>query len=337
MILVTGGSGLVGSHLLYELTSSGFKVKALKRSTSDLSNLKKTFKIYNSNYKELLNKIEWIDGDVSNTESLREACKGVKTIYHCAAIVSFNPEDKEKIHNINIEGTSNIVNLCIENSIRLCFVSSIATLGNFTSSPINENSHFNKNTPHSEYSYSKFLSEEIIWKGVDRGLNTVIVNPSIILGFGHWNTGSSKLITTVANGLAFYTKGMTGYIDVRDLCRAMHLLADSDIKSERFIINGGNFTYQELFSQIAKGLNLDAPKYYASPLLTGIGWRIAKLKTKLSGKKASLTKETARSSHNISKYDGSKITNFIKNFSYTPFEQTIMDICKAYKVQEFND
>lgn len=337
MILVTGGSGLVGSHLLYELTSSGCKVKALKRSSSNLSNLINTFRTYNSNYKELLSKIEWIDGDVSDINSLTEACKGVKTIYHCAAIVSFNVEDKEKIHNINIQGTSNIANLCIKNNIRLCFVSSIASLGNFTSTPIDENSHFNKNTPHSEYSYSKFLSEEVIWKAIKRGLNSVIVNPSVILGFGHWNTGSSKLITSVANGLAFYTKGKTGYIDVRDLCKAMHLLTNSSIKSERFIINGGNFTYKELFSQIAKGLNIDAPKYYASPLLTGIGWRIAKLTAKLNGKKASLTKETARSSHNTSIYDGSKITRSIKDFSYTPFEQTIIDICKAYKMQEFND
>lgn len=340
MILVTGGTGLVGSHLLYELTSSDYNVKALKRSTSNLSNLTNTFKQYTDNYHELLNKIEWIDGDISNMNSLNKACKGVNTIYHCAAMVSFNPEDKGHIHKTNIEGTSNIVNICLDNNIRLCYVSSIASLGNYTPETgdlIDENSCFNKDTPHSEYSYSKFLSEEVIWKGVAKGLNTVIVNPSVILGFGHWNTGSSKLITTVAKGLTFYTKGMTGYVDVRDLCKAMHSLTKSGIKSERFILNGGNYTYQDLFSTIAEELGQKAPQYYASKFITCLGWRLAKLSNIFSDKKASLTKETARSSHNISKYNGHKITNFISNFSYTPFKQTIKDICKSYKMQEFND
>jgi len=337
MILVTGGTGLVGSHLLYELTSSGFNVKALKRSSSCLDNIKNTFKIYTSEYHQLFKNIEWIDGDMSDSASINNACEGIDTIYHCAAMVSFNPEDKDLMHKINIQGTSNIVDLCIKKDIRLCYVSSVASLGNYVNKPIDESSRFNPDTPHSQYSYSKFNSEEIVWKGVDKGLNVVIVNPSIILGFGHWHAGSSKLISTVAKGLSFYTNGKTGYVDVRDLCRAMHLLTETNIKSEKFILNGGNFTYRELFTFIAKALDLEPPKYYASPLLTGLGWRFAKLKSILTGKKASLTKETARSSHNISGFNGDKIQNFLPDFSYTPFYETITDICEAYKLQQFND
>ena len=333
MILVTGGTGLVGSHLLYELTSSCINTKALKRSTSSLKNLINTFKTYTLEYENLLKKIEWIDADVNDKLSLEEACKGVTTIYHCAAMVSFNPEDREKMHSINVDGTSNIVELCIENKIRLCHVSSIASLGDYKDEPIDEYSCLNPNTPHSEYSYSKLNSEEIVWEGVNRGLNMVIVNPSVILGFGHWNSGSSKLISTVAKGLKFYTKGKTGYIDVRDLCRAMHLLTESNIKSERFILNGGNYTYKELFSTIAQALELEPPKYYASRALTNLAWRIAKLKSVLTGQKASLTKETARSSHNISEYNGNKITNHLQNFTYTALKTTIKDICEAYKLQ----
>lgn len=333
MILVTGGTGLVGSHLLYELTSSGLKTKALKRSTSSLKNLINTFKTYTSEYKNLLNKIEWIDGDVNDKLSLGEACKGVSTIYHCAAMVSFNPEDKEKMHSINVDGTANIVEICIKNKIRLCHVSSIASLGDYKDEPIDEYSCLNPNTAQSEYSYSKLNSEEIVWEGVNRGLNMVIVNPSIILGFGHWNSGSSKLISTVAEGLNFYTKGRTGYIDVRDLCRAMHLLTESNIKSERFILNGGNYTYKELFYTIAEALKLKPPKYYASRPLTNIAWRIAKLKSLLTGRKAILTKEIAFSSHNISEFNGNKITNYLQNFKYTALKTTIEDICEAYKLQ----
>lgn len=341
MILVTGGTGLVGSHLLYELTSSDFNVKALKRKTSNLENLINTFKYYTDDYQKLLNKIEWLEGDITDKESLKDNLKGLSTIYHCAAIVSFNPQDKEKIHDINIQGTSNIVDLCIENNIRLCYVSSIASLGEykyvpgkeFQNSAIDENTSLNLDSPHSEYSLSKYYSEEIIWDAINKGLNCIIVNPSVILGFGHWYSSSSKLFTTVAKGLSFYTKGKTGYVDVRDLCRAMHLLADSDIKSERFILSAGNYSYKDLFTLIAKGLNLNPPKYYASPFLTAIAWRLGKIKEVLTGKKASITREIARSSHNYSLYNGNKIKDYIKNFNYTPFDETIKDICQKYKMQ----
>jgi nucleoside-diphosphate-sugar epimerase len=341
MILVTGGTGLVGSHLLYELTSSDFNVKAIKRKTSNLENITKTFKYYTKDYQRLLDKIEWIDGDVTDKDSLSIILKDIKTLYHCAAMVSFNPQDKKIMQEINIQGTNNIVELCIKNKIRLCYVSSIASLGEykyvkgkeFQNDPVDENTSLNPDSPHSEYSMSKFHSEEILWQGINKGLNCVIVNPSVILGFGHWKTGSSKLIRTVANGLSFYTKGKTGYVDVRDLCKAMHQLCISDIKSERFILNAGNYTYQELFTLIAEELGLKAPKYYASPLITGIAWRIAKIKEIISGKKASLTKETARSSHNYSLYNGNKISMYLNNFQYTPFKESIKDICEKYKMQ----
>lgn len=341
MILVTGGTGLVGSHLLYELTSSDFNVKAIKRKTSNLENLKQCFKYYTKDYQKLLDKIEWIEADVSDRDSLKKSLKNVKTLYHCAAMVSFNPKDKEKMRDINIQGTRDIVNLCIENDIRLCFVSSIATLGDynyvkgkeFQNEPIDEFTSLNPNSPHSEYSITKFESEEIVWNGINNGLNAVIVNPSIILGFGHWNTGSSKLITTVAKGLSFYTKGRTGYVDVRDLVKAMHLLTISNIKSDRFILNSGNYSYKELFSLIAKALKVKEPKFYASPFLTGIAWRIGKIKEIVTGKKSSLTKETARSSHNYSLYNGNKIKDYIYGFEYRTFEESIEDICNAYKKQ----
>jgi nucleoside-diphosphate-sugar epimerase len=341
MILVTGGTGLVGSHLLYELTSSDFNVKAVKRKTSNLDNLEQCFKYYTKDYQKLLDKIEWVMADVSDKDSLKDSLKDVKTLYHCAAMVSFNPQDKEIMKEININGTKNIVELCTENEIRLCYVSSIASLGDynyvkgkeFQNDPVDEFTSLNPDSPHSEYSITKFKSEEIVWEGINHGLNAVIVNPSVILGFGHWGTGSSKLITTVAKGLSFYTKGRTGYVDVRDLVKAMHLLAVSNIKSDRFLLNAGNYSYQELFCLIAKNLGMKEPKYYASPLLTGIAWRIEKIKEIFTGKKASLTRETARSSHNYSLYNGNKIKDYIYGFQYRAFGESIEDICKAYKKQ----
>lgn len=335
MILVTGGTGLVGSHLLYELTSScSIKIKATKRKTSSLNNLINVFKQYTDNYQPLLNKIQWVDADLENLESLENLFINIKTLYHCAAIVSFNPEDKQKIYKTNMLGTQKLVDICIKNKIRLCFVSSIASLGNYHKTPITEKDEFEAEKPHSIYSWSKYKSEQIVWEGINNGLNAVIVNPSIILGFGHWNSGSSLLFKQIAKGMIFYTKGITGYVDVRDVAKAMHQLTISNIKSERFILNAENISYKTLFKLIAKHLNKAKPYIYASPIITNISWRILHLISKLNKKKPNLTKETARSAHNKSFYNGNKICKILDSFEYKNIETTIKETCEAFNSKE---
>ena len=97
MILVTGGTGLVGSHLLFDLIKSGEKVRALKRSTSDLSIVKKVFSCYSNDYENLFSEIEWVEGDILNIFSLKDSMEGVDKIYHSAALVSFSPEEKNNL------------------------------------------------------------------------------------------------------------------------------------------------------------------------------------------------------------------------------------------------
>lgn len=335
MILVTGGTGLVGSHLLYELTSScNIKIKATKRKTSSLDNLIKVFKQYTKDYQPLLDKIQWVNADLQDLSSLEGLFINIKTLYHCAALVSFNPEDKQTIYKTNMLGTQKLVDICINKKIRLCFVSSIGSLGNYHKQAICEKDEFEANKPHSIYSWSKYKSEQIVWEGIKKGLDAIIVNPSIILGFGHWNSGSSLLFKQVAEGLKFYTKGTTGYVDVRDVAKAMHQLTISDIKSERFILNAENLSYKSLFRLIAKHLNKPKPYIYASPIITGITWRILYIISKISKKKPNLTKETARSAHNKSLYNGNKICNFLDNFEYREIETTIKETCEAFKTQK---
>jgi len=333
LILITGATGLVGSHMLYELTSSDLNIKALKRKTSNLNAVKKTFKCHTNKYDQFFDKIEWVEGDINNKESIDNITNNVDTIYHCAAMVSFSKNDKELIHKTNIEGTKNIVDICLKKNIRLCFVSSIATLGETKNryEYIDEYTPRKEDSIHSEYSISKYLSEEIVTSAIKKGLNAVIVNPSVILGFGHWQSGSSLIISTVAKKLPFYTKGRTGFVDVRDVCKAMKLLTESEITGERFILNQGNYSYKELLTLLAKHLQVRKPFIYASPLLTELAWRIGFLIKLIGGKEPSITKETSRSSHNISFYSGEKIKNYLQNFHYTPFEETIKDISNCYK------
>ncbi|GAB7089125.1 NAD-dependent epimerase/dehydratase family protein [Marinifilum fragile] len=338
MILVTGGTGLVGSHLLFDLLKNGNKVRALKRSSSNIDLVRKTFSFYSKDADQLFESIEWFDGDMLDPDSLEEALEGVKDVYHCAALVSFKKEDKKNLLDINVEGTRNLVNACIDNNIRkFCMVSSIAALGTPEEGEdtVNETTPWSPEDKRSGYSLSKFQSELEVWRGIEEGLNAVIVNPSIILGPGQWDKGSSLLFSTVAKGLKYFTRGITGYVDVRDVSKAMIQLMESDIVNERFILNGDDCTYEFIFKTIAKHIGLEGPTKYASPKMTEIGWRLASLQKIFLFKQPSFTKETARASHNIRKYSNQKIKDAL-NFEFIDIEKSIKDTVQHYPIPAKN-
>lgn len=332
MILVTGGTGLVGSHLLYNLVKAGHNVRALKRSTSNLNNVRTTFAYYSDNIESLFNQIHWIDGDMLDPDTLEEAMDGVTHLYHTAALVSFNGKDHEMMRRINLVGTRHLVNLCIQKKIeKLCFVSSVAALGNPEEgdNTVTESTPWSPEDNRSGYSLSKFESELEVWRGINEGLNAVIVNPSIILGPGQWDKGSSQLFTTVAKGLKFFTRGITGYVDVRDVSNAMIQLMESDIHAQRFILNGENRSYEYIFKTIAHAINIPEPTTYAAPWMTEIGWRLASLKKILFLGTPSFTRETARTAHSKKYFSNDKICKAL-DFKFTPIQQTINNIAKHY-------
>lgn len=332
MILVTGGTGLVGSHLLFYLAKKGETIRALKRENSSLQDVRECFAYYSNKAGELFDKIEWVNGDMLDVDSLDDALQGITKVYHCAALVSFKKADKALMKNINVEGTRNIVDACIDAKIeKFCFVSSIAALGTpeENGDQVTETTPWSPEDKRSGYSVSKFNSELEVWRGIEEGLDAVIVNPSIILGPGQWHKGSSMLFTTVAKGMKYFTRGITGYVDVRDVSKAMIQLMESGIKNQRFLLNADNYSYEFIFKSIARALNLPEPSKYASPLLTGIGWRLAYLKTIFLFKESSFTKATARSSHNCTYYSNQKIKNAL-DFEFIRVEDSIRDTAKHY-------
>ncbi len=328
MIFVTGGTGLVGAHLLFELTSAGKKVTALKRKTSNLQQVLKTFSYYSENSQNLFNQIEWVDGDILEYFSLEKLLKGVTEIYHCAAIISFQTKERSKMISNNVEGTANLVNAAIENGVtKICHVSSIAALGRLENGElVTEETNWVPTKNISGYSESKFFSEAEIWRGIEEGLDAVIVNPSIILGPANWENGSAKMFKTIWNGMKFYTKGITGFVDVKDVTRAMIQLMDKSnfetCKSKRFILNSENLSYESVFSQIATELDKLKPTIFASSFLLNIVWRVATFASRIIGKPSMITRETAASSNQINNFDGSKITRTI-NFKYLPISESI--------------
>lgn len=328
MIFVTGGTGLLGAHLLFELTSAGKNVKALKRETSKLQQVLKIFSYYSENPKELFDKIEWVDGDILDYFTLEELLKGVSEIYHCAAIVSFQPDERHKMISNNVEGTANLVNAAIENGVKkICHVSSIAALGRLENGElITEDTNWVPSKKTSGYSESKFFSEAEIWRGTEEGLDAVIVNPSIIFGPANWESGSAKMFKTIWDGMKFYTKGITGFVDVKDVVRAMILLMDDSnfetCKNQRFLLNSENLNYQDILTQIANELEKPKPNIFASNFILGIVWRAATFYSWITGKHSMITRDSVSNSNAINNFDGSKITRILY-FQYKPISCSI--------------
>jgi dihydroflavonol-4-reductase len=336
MIFVTGGTGLVGAHLLFELTSAGKSVKALKRKTSNLQQVLKTFSYYSENSKELFDKIEWVDGDILDYFTIEKLLKGVTEVYHCAAIVSFQAKDRYKMIANNVEGTANLVNAANENGVRkICHVSSIAALGRLENGElITEETNWIPVKGISGYSESKFFSEAEIWRGIEEGLDAVIVNPSIIFGPANWETGSAKMFKTIWDGMKFYTKGVTGFVDVKDVARGMiQLMDDSNFKTcknQRFILNSENLSYQNVFKQIANEFDKPGPTIFASNFLLSIVWRVATFASWISRKPSMITRDSVANSNEVNNFDGSKITRTL-DFKYIPISKSIKQTASFLK------
>ncbi len=334
MILITGSTGLVGSHLLYKLSSNGEKVRAIYRSEHKLDNVKNVFSGYSDNYKTLFDSIEWVQADILDIPSLTAAFEGVSYVYHCAAFVSFEPDKYRLLRKTNIEGTANIVNLCLSNSItKLCYVSSVAVIRNPNNSlPINEEAEWNPEAENNVYAITKYGAEMEVWRGTQEGLNAVIVNPGVILGAGIWRYGSGSLFKKAHSGLKYYTSGSVGIVDVEDVVTIMINLTKSQISNERFILVAENWTYKDFLQAMATSVNASPPNKIASQLLLQIAWRLDWLTHKLTGKRRQLTKHLVTSLSMTILYDNTKIKSVL-NFEFKKVNQSINYIGQLYLKQ----
>jgi len=237
MIFVTGGTGLVGSHILLNLSKKGKPFKAIKRASSSLKICENVFHYYGE--QESFKKIFWVEGDINNIPSLEVGMQDCELVIHCAAMVSFHPSEAALMQKINVEGTVNIVNVSLSKGIKkLAYISSIAALGrNSTTGIVDEQCYFKATKFDSNYALSKYYAEQEVWRASQEGLDVVIINPSVILGPGAWSKGSSQIFQKIYEGLKFYTTGSTGYVDVIDVADSLIQLLFSDIKNERFIVN----------------------------------------------------------------------------------------------------
>lgn len=310
MILITGATGLIGSHAALYLANRALSVRATYRSESSLKKTLALFKAYDK--ENLFNDIEWIKADITDVTALEPAFKDITEVWHCAGLISFSGSDEEKMRKINIEGTANMVNLSIDFGVsRFCFTSSIAALGDvkIASEIIDEQMEWNPEKHHSDYAISKYGAEMEVWRGQQEGLKTLIVNPGVVLGPGFWNQGSGEIFLAIESDLPFFTTGSTGFVAVTDLVEVMYLLMKNELFGERFAIISENLTYKDLANYIADEMKVKRPTIHAKPWMTELSWITDYILCSITGKKRKFYKETSRSVHLEEHYSPKKVVD----------------------------
>ncbi len=323
MNLVTGATGLLGSHVLIELTKRNQQVRATYRSAQKKEVVAQLFAYYHKEIaQEKWELVQWVNVDLLDVDDLKAIVKDCTTIYHCAALVSFFKADFEACIQQNRYVTANLVDLAIKHGIQhFCHVSSTAAIGG-KAALVNEKTKWQEGAQHSGYGISKLMAEKEVWRGIEEGLRAVIVNPCVILGPAAPGSPSLQMLDTAKKGLRFYTSGANAVVDARDVAWVMTELVDQAVCAERFLVIGPQQSFRELFSVFAQKLKKTPPTIKAPKTLTLFFAAFHELWCHLSGKRTGLTIETARSSHEVLRYDRNKIEKQL-SFQYTPLESII--------------
>lgn len=330
MTLVTGPTGVLGTYLLLQLTASGQRVRALHRPSSNLERVKKLFAHWGREADFRL--IDWVEGDVLDIPSLDDALHGITHVYHCAAVVSFSPSERDFMWKVNVEGTANVVNCSLAAGVKkLCHVSSVAALGRKgTDEPITENTPWADSEHNSEYGKSKHAAEMEVWRCMEEGLDAVVVNPCIIVGAGIGSRSSERLFAQIDGGLKYYGPGINSFVDVRDVALAMQKLMLSPLKGERYIVAAHNAPFKLLFDHMADALGKPRPTILLKPWMGQLAWRLFAVLGALSGKAPFVTRETVRTAFGTSHYTNTKLLAALPGFAYRPLQTTVKEMARVY-------
>lgn len=320
MVLVTGATGLLGSYIVRLLHERKQPFVALKRKDSNLQHLA-----------DLKDHIIWREADVTDEVSLHEAFQYVTGIIHTAAFVSFNPQKAEKVFEVNATGTQNVVNAALAANVkRLLHVSSVAALGRQKDQhEVDETNTWVDTTINSNYALSKHKAELEIFRGQEEGLSTVIINPSVILGYSDWDKSSSQLFKYAWQEKPFYMEGSFNYVDVRDVASIALQLFDSTIERERFILNAGSIGFKDFFDALARNFNKKGPSIkVGKPFLKPLA-ALESFRTRLTGTEPIITRETARLAGTHFHYNAEKIQKTLE-FKFQTFDATANGCCSRY-------
>ena len=323
MILVTGGTGLVGMHLLLELTRDHTPVRSTFRTTEKIKEVEAFFAFAKA--ENQFKKIDWIQADIIDVPLLELAFKDIIHVYHCAALISFDPYDFQKLLKTNVEGTANVVNLCLSYQVqKLCYVSSVAALSKLPNNPITEENIWDPNESNSVYAISKYGAEMEVWRGTQEGLDAIIFNPVIILGEGDYTKGSGELCNHVLKEKAFYPKGSNGFIDVKDVVTLMIQGLSSNLTNERYILVGENTSYTDILQRMATQFSKKPPKKsLPSGFLTLLA--VADGFLGLFTRKRNMTRASAKAMQEVKRFSSEKAKQQLY-YVPTPIDETLKRI-----------
>lgn len=328
MILLTGATGMLGAHIALELLRSGEAVRGLKRGQSSTAVAKSVFAHYGD--EALFEKMEWATGDVLDMQSLEDALQGVHKVVHAAALVSFDPKERNALWRTNGEGTANVVNAALFCGVeRLVHISSIAALGGNEFGAVIDEEAWWKNAPgNTQYAISKYNAEREVWRGMEEGLNAIILNPSYVIGPGDATRSSNVIFPIARKGTSWFTEGVTGYVDARDVAAAVRWALHCNRSAERFIINAENITYRRFLDYLMQQFGHQPTRRALKPWMTSLAWRAEKL-LRMFGRKPSLTRETARVLHTVNRFGGGKLAEAMP-LHYRSVEEAVKNAVPFY-------
>ncbi|MFA7274303.1 MAG: NAD-dependent epimerase/dehydratase family protein [Crocinitomicaceae bacterium] len=330
MVIVIGGTGLVGSHLLCELAKTESAIHASYQTKAKIKKVKALFDYYFGSEAEAnWQKITWVQVSINDLVSLEDLISPGDEVYHCAALVSFNRNDFNRLMKINREGTSNVVNVCLDKKIKkLAYVSSTSAISGGNEKEVSEKTKWKKSDDTSAYSISKYGAEREVWRAINEGLSAVIVNPSVILGAGDWKESSLTILQQMKKGLSFYPPGSNAIVDARDVATCLRELMKSDIEEERFLLIGENVTFKTLFDKIAARMGKKPPKIAVGYVGLTIARLLMQFFSFLLFRKTPITAETVNSSLSSTVYANEKIKTAIGHRFYS-LEETIDNAVKG--------
>ncbi|MFK7900143.1 MAG: NAD-dependent epimerase/dehydratase family protein [Cyclobacteriaceae bacterium] len=283
-IFLTGGTGLVGSFIVHKLLDEGYSVTCSKRETSNMD-LCYPFK----------DQVKWVDMDICDPILVAEHLKEYDWVIHSAALVSFNPRDRNELEEVNVEGTKNVVDACVKNGIKkLLYISSIAALGRGNKKEIDETSEWIDSNINSDYALSKYRAELEVWRGMEEGLEVSVILPSVVLGPGNSNQGSTKLFDIAKKAKKYYPDGQTNIVDVRDVASVVYSIIEKNVMNEHFIVNGGAVSYKEIFKAIAVANELPLPTKRITKTMVLIAYPLLKFYSLIRGKSLFLTSQSIK-------------------------------------------
>lgn len=324
MYLLTGATGFLGPPVLLQILQHGEKVRALRRAGSSLVSVEAYFKRHKA--ESLLRQVEWFEGDLLDPLSVLDAMQGITHVIHAAGFISFDARDKQKLYDINMGGTARVVNSALACGVKkLLYVSSVAALGAVSDSVMSEKTPWKYSPLNSVYGDSKYAGEREVWRGMEEGLNVIIAEPSIILGYGDAAKGGPSICRNVKNGLSYYPVGSHGYVGTEDVARAVMLLMNSERINEKFIISAGNYRHREILADIATAVGSKAPEKKATAWMLGLVWRWEWIAARIKKRKARITRELALTMQADLSFSGTKMLE-IDGFHYTPIGKAIEDM-----------